>query len=98
MEKHPNVEYIMLSERKIAKRVKELAEQMDKLYGGRKPVVVCILKGSVVFFADLIRHMKTPLTIDTYITLLVMYMHHLVILCKLCYNIFVFHTYTNILK
>ena len=64
MEKHPNVEYVMLSERKIAKRVKELAAQMDKLYGGRKPVVVCILKGSVLFFTDLIRHMKTPLTID----------------------------------
>ena len=47
MEKHPNVEYVMLSERKIAKRVKELAAQMDKLYGGRTPVVVCILKGSV---------------------------------------------------
>ena len=64
MEKHPDVEYVMLSERKIMKRVKELAAQMDKLYGGRKPVVVCILKGSVLFFTDLIRHMKTPLTID----------------------------------
>ena len=64
MEKHPDVEYVMLSERKIARRVKELAAQMDKLYGGRKPVVVCILKGSVLFFTDLIRHMKTPLTID----------------------------------
>ena len=64
MEKHPDVEYVMLSERKIARRVKELASQMDKLYGGRKPVVVCILKGSVLFFTDLIRHMKTPLTID----------------------------------
>ena len=64
MEKHQNVEYIMLSERKIARRVKELAAQLDKLYGGRKPVVVCILKGSVVFFSDLIRNMKTPLTID----------------------------------
>ena len=64
MEKHPNVEYVMLSEKKIAKRVKELAAQMDKLYGGRTPVVVCILKGSVLFFTDLIRNMKTPLTID----------------------------------
>ena len=64
MEKHPNVEYIMLSERKIAKRVKELAAQLDKLYGGRKPVVVCILKGSALFFTDLIRYMKTSLTID----------------------------------
>ena len=29
-----------------------------------RPVVVCILKGSVMFFADLIREMKTPMQID----------------------------------
>ncbi len=63
-EKHPNVERIMLSEDQITTRTKELAKQLDKLYEGRKPVVVCILKGSVVFFADLIRNMKAPLTID----------------------------------
>ena len=64
MEKHPNVEYIMLSERKIARRIKALGAQLDKLYDGRTPVVVCILKGSSVFFADLIRSMKTTLTVD----------------------------------
>ncbi len=64
MEKHENVEYVMLTEEQIAKRVKELAAQLDKLYDGRTPVVVCILKGSVLFFSDLIRNMKTALTID----------------------------------
>lgn len=64
MEMHKDVAYIMLSEEKIQARVKELAEQLDRLYEGRTPVVVCILKGSVVFFADLIRNMKTALTID----------------------------------
>ncbi len=64
MEIHENVEYVMLDEEKIEKRVKELAEQLDRLYDGRTPVVVCILKGSVLFFADLIRNMKTVLTID----------------------------------
>lgn len=63
-EKHPDVEYVMLTEKQIAKKVKAVAKQLDKLYEGRKPVVVCILKGSIVFFADLIRHMKTELTID----------------------------------
>lgn len=63
-EKHQNVEYVMLDEEQIAKRVKELAEQLDKLYEGRTPVVVCILKGSVIFFSDLIKNMKTALTID----------------------------------
>lgn len=64
IEKHPNVEYVMLTDKQISKRVKAVAKQLDKLYEGRTPVVVCILKGSVVFFSDLIRNMKTPLTID----------------------------------
>ena len=63
-EVHPDVEYVMLSEQQIKRKVKQMAKQLDKLYEGRKPVVVCILKGSAVFFADLIRGMKTPLTID----------------------------------
>ena len=63
-EKHQDVEYIMLTTEQIAEKVKEVASQLDKLYQGRKPVVICILKGSTVFFADLIRNMKTPLTVD----------------------------------
>ena len=63
-EVHQDVEYVMLTEKQIAKKVKAMAKQLDKLYAGRKPVVVCILKGSTIFFADLIRHMKTPLTVD----------------------------------
>ena len=64
MEKHENVEYVMLSEEQIVARTKELAAQLDKLYEGRKPVVICVLKGSVIFFSELIRNMKTMLTID----------------------------------
>ncbi len=64
MEKHENVEYVMLSEEQITARVQALAAQMDRLYEGRTPVVVCILKGSIMFFADLVRNMKTRLTID----------------------------------
>ena len=64
VEMHENVEYIMLTEAQIKKKVKAVAKQLDKLYQGRRPVVVCILKGSVIFFSDLIRNMKTPLTID----------------------------------
>ena len=59
-----SIERVMLSEEQIAKRVKEVAAQLDRLYEGRRPLVVCILKGSVVIFADLIRHMTTPLELD----------------------------------
>ena len=64
MEKHENVEYVMLSEEQISARTKELAAQLDKLYEGRRPVVICVLKGSVLFFSELIRNMKANLTID----------------------------------
>ena len=44
---HENVEKIMITEAQIATRIEELAAQLDRLYEGRKPLVVCILKGSV---------------------------------------------------
>jgi hypoxanthine phosphoribosyltransferase len=61
---HENVEKIMITEAQIAKRIEELAAQLDRLYEGRKPLVVCILKGSVMFFADLLRKMKTSVEMD----------------------------------
>ena len=64
MEIHPNVEYVMLTDRQIKNRIKSVAKQLDKLYEGRNPIVVCVLKGSTIFFSDLIRNMKTTLTID----------------------------------
>ena len=64
VEVHPDVAYVMLTEQQIKRKVKQMAKQLDKLYEGRSPVVVCILKGSVVFYSDLIRAMKTPMTLD----------------------------------
>ena len=63
-ELHQDIDYVMIDEKAIKRKVKAMAKQLDKLYEGRVPVVVCILKGSVMFFADLIRNMKTSLTID----------------------------------
>ena len=63
-EMHQDVERVMLTKTEIYERVKELAAQIDKDYAGKKPVMVCILKGSVIFFSDLIREMKTPIEID----------------------------------
>ena len=59
-----DLERIMLTEEQISARVKEIAAQLDRLYEGRRPLVVCILKGSIMFFSDLIRNMNTPLELD----------------------------------
>ncbi len=61
---HANIERIMIDESLIAERVKDMAARLDRLYDGKRPLVICILKGSVIFFSDLIRNMQTPLELD----------------------------------
>ncbi|WP_416675676.1 hypoxanthine phosphoribosyltransferase [Egbenema bharatensis] len=51
----------MISEREIAAAVKRLAQQIDRDYTDRSPIVVGVLKGSFVFLSDLIRQMQTPI-------------------------------------
>ena len=59
-----DIERIMLSESEIKARVKELAKKLDEDYKDKRPLMVAILKGSVMFFADLIREMETEVVID----------------------------------
>lgn len=61
-----DVERIMLTEEQIAAEVKKAAAWLDKKYEGTGsvPLAVSVLKGSVVFFCDLVRAMKTPVQMD----------------------------------
>ena len=52
---------LYLSRQDIAAAVERLAEQLDRDYNRRPPVLVGILKGGFIFLADLVRQMKTPL-------------------------------------
>jgi hypoxanthine phosphoribosyltransferase len=54
----------MLSSEQIAARVGELGVQITRDYAGRDLVLVCVLKGSFVFAADLARAIDLPLRID----------------------------------
>ncbi|MCR4420207.1 MAG: hypoxanthine phosphoribosyltransferase [Clostridia bacterium] len=55
---------VLISTEQLARRVEELARQIEADYRGRELLVVGILKGSVVFLADLIRHLNLPLEVD----------------------------------
>ena len=59
-----DVERVLLSEEEIAQRIKEVAKVVDKDYEGKTPIAICILKGSIVFFTDLIRAMETPVELE----------------------------------
>ncbi|WP_277293373.1 hypoxanthine phosphoribosyltransferase [Veillonella montpellierensis] len=52
---HNDVKKVLLSEEEIKKRVQELGEAISQDYKGEELVLVCVLKGAVVFYTDLIR-------------------------------------------
>jgi len=49
----------LIPEEKIVKRIKEMGDTLSKKYNGEELVAVCILKGSFMFYADLIREIDT---------------------------------------
>ena len=58
------IEEILLSEEQIKARIRELGEEMNREYADKDPVVVGVLKGVVVFYADMIREFKFPCQLD----------------------------------
>jgi hypoxanthine phosphoribosyltransferase len=61
---HDDVEEILLDTDTVARRVAELGAQLSADYAGRDPVLVSVLKGALVFLADLMRTMDLPTSID----------------------------------
>ncbi len=55
---------IVLTENQIQQRVKELGKSITEDYKGKNPVIICMLKGAVYFFADLTKNIDLPLMID----------------------------------
>lgn len=51
----------LISQQAIAATVNRLAQELDRDYANRSPLVIGILKGSFIFLADLIRAMQTPI-------------------------------------
>ncbi len=61
---HPDFESMMISKEEIAARVGEIAREIDRQYAGKNPLMVCVLKGSLFFFSDLLHAMEIPAEID----------------------------------
>jgi len=55
---------IVYSAEKIRRRVAELGEEISRDYEGKDLVLVSVLKGSVVFLADLMRELRVPVHVD----------------------------------
>jgi len=59
-----NIQKILFSEEQLRERIAELGEELTREYEGKDPVVVGVLKGVVVFYADMIRQIKTHCEMD----------------------------------
>ena len=55
---------VLISEEQIKARIKELGKILSEEYAGKNPVVVGVLKGVVVFYADMIRELSVHCQMD----------------------------------
>jgi hypoxanthine phosphoribosyltransferase len=58
------VERVLFTEDRIARRIRQMAREIEQDFRGREMVVVSLLNGTVMFLADLIRHLSLPLRLD----------------------------------
>ena len=59
-----DIERVLLSEEQLRQRVRELGEEISKEYAGKEILMIGVLRGAVMFMADLARAIDVPVMID----------------------------------
>ena len=59
-----DIEYVLLSEEEIQKKVKEVGAKISADFAGKNPVFVGVLKGCFIFMADLLRSISIGCSVD----------------------------------
>lgn len=55
---------VMYTQDQIQARIQEIAKEIDKDYKGKEVVIISVLKGAIFFTVDLVKKMKTPITLE----------------------------------
>ena len=55
---------VLITQEELARRVAELGAQISADYVEKEPILVCILKGASIFYADLCRAVTIPMNMD----------------------------------
>ncbi|MGE5123989.1 MAG: hypoxanthine phosphoribosyltransferase [Acidobacteriaceae bacterium] len=61
---HEFLEEVLIPEDALQKRIAELGKEISKDYKGKELLLVCILRGGVMFLTDLMRHITVPHMVD----------------------------------
>lgn len=61
---HNDIQEVLISEAQIQARIRELGQQLKAEYGDKNPIFVGVLKGVIVFYADMIRAFDAPCRLD----------------------------------
>lgn len=61
---YQDLEEVLLTNAEINERICEMGRQLTEAYRDSPPVCICILKGAVPFFSDLIRCIDLPILTD----------------------------------
>lgn len=61
---HQDCERILYTEEQLKARIEEIAIALNEDYKDKRPLVVGILKGSIIFYSDLIRKLTMPVELD----------------------------------
>lgn len=63
-ELHPDIQEILLTKEDIKDLVKRVGAEITRDYANKNPLVIAVLRGAVVFMADIMRAVECPLSID----------------------------------
>ena len=61
---HPDLKKILFTEERIRRRIQELGEQISRDYRGKTPILIGVLKGSILFLSDLLRTLTIHCSVD----------------------------------
>ena len=59
-----DIESVLVSEADLARRIRELADELRPIYEGKDLILVGVLKGAIMFMTDLARELRLPLEMD----------------------------------
>ena len=59
-----DIAQVLISEEVLQNRINELAAELNEAYAGKKPIFVGVMKGVVLFFADMVKRINTMCEIE----------------------------------